>query len=174
MDASDIDLISAELERSLGSIGGFCAGSAFVIDHQRLSGSGYCFSASLPPYLAVAASKAIERIENDTSSIQKLKHNSQYFHQLLLGELQKNSSGTEHFRLRGDPESPIKHLFVNTANNNEIEAILRQIIDCALLKGIGLTKSVKIPQDRTSRDMRSIRIGFHSSVIHLQFSNRLF
>jgi len=48
MNAVDIDLISAELERGIGSIGGFCAGSTFVIDHQRLSGSGYCFSASLP------------------------------------------------------------------------------------------------------------------------------
>jgi hypothetical protein len=30
-----------------------------VCDHQRLNGSGYCFSASLPPYLATAASAAL-------------------------------------------------------------------------------------------------------------------
>jgi hypothetical protein len=37
---------------SLASIGGFCAGDREIVDHQRLSGLGYCFSASLPPYLA--------------------------------------------------------------------------------------------------------------------------
>ena len=35
IDAVDIDLISAELERSIGSIGGFCAGTTYVIDHQE-------------------------------------------------------------------------------------------------------------------------------------------
>lgn len=37
---------------SLASIGGFCAGDREIVDHQRLSGLGYCFSASLPPFLA--------------------------------------------------------------------------------------------------------------------------
>lgn len=30
-------------------------GDREIIDHQRLSGLGYCFSAALPPYLATAA-----------------------------------------------------------------------------------------------------------------------
>lgn len=30
----DIDLISANMENSLASIGGFCCGRSFVIDHQ--------------------------------------------------------------------------------------------------------------------------------------------
>ena len=34
LDPVDIDLITAELERSVGSIGGFCAGTTYVIDHQ--------------------------------------------------------------------------------------------------------------------------------------------
>lgn len=36
----------------MASIGGFCSGEREVVDHQRLSGLGYCFSAALPPYLA--------------------------------------------------------------------------------------------------------------------------
>lgn len=31
-----------------------------IVEHQRLSGSGYCFSASLPPYLATAASQSLK------------------------------------------------------------------------------------------------------------------
>lgn len=44
-------------------VGGFCVGSCAMVDHQRLSGSGYCFSASLPPFLAVTASKTLELFE---------------------------------------------------------------------------------------------------------------
>eukprot|EP00882_Tetradesmus_deserticola_P025136 GHRQ01027593.1.p1 GENE.GHRQ01027593.1~~GHRQ01027593.1.p1 ORF type:complete len:127 (-),score=36.00 GHRQ01027593.1:216-596(-) len=44
---------------SLASVGGFCVGHHEVCDHQRLCGQGYCFSASLPPYLATAAHEAL-------------------------------------------------------------------------------------------------------------------
>lgn len=37
---------------AVASIGGFCAGDREIVDHQRLSGLGYCFSASSPPYTA--------------------------------------------------------------------------------------------------------------------------
>jgi 7-keto-8-aminopelargonate synthetase-like enzyme len=34
-----------------------------IVEHQRLSGSGYCFSASLPPYLATSASQSLRAID---------------------------------------------------------------------------------------------------------------
>uniref|UniRef100_A0A7N8XH56 Serine palmitoyltransferase 1 n=1 Tax=Mastacembelus armatus TaxID=205130 RepID=A0A7N8XH56_9TELE len=61
----EIDLISANMENAVASIGGFCCGRSFVIDHQRLSGQGYCFSASLPPMLAAAAIEALNIMEED-------------------------------------------------------------------------------------------------------------
>lgn len=42
---------------------------------QRLSGSGYVFSASLPPYLASAAITAIDVLEENPDLIKKLKEN---------------------------------------------------------------------------------------------------
>lgn len=33
-------MVMASLENSLGSIGGFCVGTNFIVDHQRLSGLG--------------------------------------------------------------------------------------------------------------------------------------
>lgn len=42
---------------------------------QRLSSSGYVFSASLPPYLASAAIKAIDIIEENPALITKLREN---------------------------------------------------------------------------------------------------
>ena len=42
---------------------------------QRLSSSGYVFSASLPPYLASAAISAIDVLEENPNLITKLKEN---------------------------------------------------------------------------------------------------
>jgi serine palmitoyltransferase len=56
------------MEMSLGSVGGFCVGSSFVVQHQVLSGQGYCFSASLPPLLATAAIEALNIIETKQES----------------------------------------------------------------------------------------------------------
>jgi 7-keto-8-aminopelargonate synthetase-like enzyme len=51
--------VVASMGTSLASVGGFCVGHHEVCDHQRLCGQGYCFSASLPPYLATAAQEAL-------------------------------------------------------------------------------------------------------------------
>ena len=46
----------------MATIGGFCAGSHEIVDAQRLSGQGYCFSASSPPYTARGeCAKGVER-----------------------------------------------------------------------------------------------------------------
>ena len=50
----------ASLETGAAGAGGFCTGTKFVIEHQRLSGLGYCFSASLPPMLAASSIQVIK------------------------------------------------------------------------------------------------------------------
>ncbi len=52
----------ARAGNALASVGGFCAGEREIVDHQRLSGLGYCFSASLPPLLATAALGALRAL----------------------------------------------------------------------------------------------------------------
>ncbi len=64
-------------------MGGFCAGKSLIIDHQRLSGVGYCFSASLPPLLATAASKGLSIMKENTERLQKLRDNSKLMRTLL-------------------------------------------------------------------------------------------
>ena len=59
----EVDMICVSLENAMASIGGFCCGRAYVIDHQRLSGQGYCFSASQPAMMATAAMKALEILQ---------------------------------------------------------------------------------------------------------------
>ncbi|KAJ1977608.1 serine palmitoyltransferase component [Dimargaris xerosporica] len=50
-----VDLLIGSMCNALCSSGGFCAGRIELIEHQRLSGLGYVFSASLPAILAVYA-----------------------------------------------------------------------------------------------------------------------
>ncbi|KAF9589552.1 hypothetical protein IFM89_025585 [Coptis chinensis] len=68
-----IDIITASMGYALATDGGFCTGSVRVVDHQRLSSSGYVFSASLPPYLASAAISAIDILEENHQLLGKLR-----------------------------------------------------------------------------------------------------
>lgn len=57
------EIVTFSLEYSLGSVGGMTVGCEEVVDHQRLSGAGYCFSASAPPFLSKVCLASIRRIE---------------------------------------------------------------------------------------------------------------
>ena len=56
---------------SLGSIGGLSLGNVEVADHQRLSGAGYCFSASAPPFVSTAASMSLACLEKGGEGLMK-------------------------------------------------------------------------------------------------------
>ena len=72
LPSSSVDVICASLENACASVGGFVAGDTGVVAYQRLMGSGYVFSASLPPYLATASLHAISRIEAEPAMVEKL------------------------------------------------------------------------------------------------------
>ncbi|XP_055627527.1 serine palmitoyltransferase 1 [Toxorhynchites rutilus septentrionalis] len=104
IDKTEVDLRSAGLEWAAGTIGGFCAGSSFIVEHQRLSGLGYCFSASLPPLLAQAAISTLDRFESDPEIFLELRKCCKKISQML-------SSLTE-FSSSGNMLSPVKHLYM--------------------------------------------------------------
>ena len=60
----DVEITTIALENSMGAIGGITVGTEEVVDHQRLSGSGYCFSASLPPFTATAALQSLHLLRD--------------------------------------------------------------------------------------------------------------
>lgn len=53
------------------------------MDHQRLSGLGYCFSASLPPYLATGAICALQRMQEQPELVLRVAQNAQRMRELL-------------------------------------------------------------------------------------------
>ncbi|RXM34907.1 Serine palmitoyltransferase 1 [Acipenser ruthenus] len=136
VNIDDIDLISANMENSLASIGGFCCGRSFVIDHQRLSGQGYCFSASLPPMLAAAAIEALNIMEEDIDIFRLLRDKCKHIHSALQG-----ISGLE---VVGESISPAFHLQLEkSTGSRELDVkLLRGIIDYGEKNDIKITFSV--------------------------------
>ncbi|XP_046405751.1 serine palmitoyltransferase 1 [Ischnura elegans] len=143
----EVDLLSSSLEWSVASIGGFCAGSSFIVEHQRLSGLGYCFSASLPPLLASAAIKALDIMRENPSLFLDLKGKCHMVHK-SLGSIQG-------LTLEGHEDSPVKHLYLSVPCKTREEETdkLSSIVEYGLRCGVALTlpsyledKEVKLPR----------------------------
>ncbi|CAG5131794.1 unnamed protein product, partial [Candidula unifasciata] len=127
-----IDLISASLENAIASVGGFCTGKKFIIDHQRLSGLGYCFSASQPPMLASAAIQALHLLQQKPCLLVDLRENCEKLHEKL-----ENISGV---RVLGDRISPIKHIqLTEPSDDRDLDVrTLEMVVDCAMNDGVAL------------------------------------
>ncbi|KAG1362453.1 long chain base biosynthesis protein 1b [Cocos nucifera] len=97
-----IDIITAGMGNALATDGGFCTGSVRVVDHQRLSSSGYVFSASLPPYLASAAITAVDYLDTNPSVLETLRSN--------IALLQKGLADVPGLTITSHPLSPIVFL----------------------------------------------------------------
>lgn len=130
VDPAEVDLVIGSLETTAGSIGGFCVGSLFTIEHQRLSGLGnilkiikcyisllnasffigYCFSASLPPVLTHAAISAFDYMD---------EHSSTLFSDLMTRNKQvhKMLENLSEFNVYGDLLSPIKYIEFKPKHN---------------------------------------------------------
>ncbi|KAL3087292.1 hypothetical protein niasHT_020555 [Heterodera trifolii] len=139
VDVVDVDLISASLENAMATTGGFCCGRSFVIGHQRLSGLGYCFSASLPPLLATAASEALRLLIAEPERIERLRSNAIVLHQLIRKALE----GTK-FGLISIDCAPQKHIEYRTKEGEGREIVeqkLDQMVNRLLDHGILVTRA---------------------------------
>jgi serine palmitoyltransferase len=85
----DAEIVTISLENALGGVGGVSVGNEEVVDHQRLSGAGYCFSASSPPFTASAATCALNELQSRPKLIHRLTHNTGYMQKKLKVEMQK-------------------------------------------------------------------------------------
>lgn len=100
----DVDMIAVSLEYATAAYGGFCCGTHYIIDHQRLSGLGYCFSASLPPLQAAVGLQAIDLIQRKPEVVATLRSTCIRFSELL----KENGSGI--LADTSDVLSPVKHV----------------------------------------------------------------
>ncbi|KAI3640762.1 hypothetical protein MIR68_001640 [Amoeboaphelidium protococcarum] len=160
---TDIEIISGSMANVLSSAGGFCVGTHEVVDHQRLSGLAYCFSAALPAMMAVSANGGVNVIEQKGESlIKKLRDN--------IGKFRQAFGDSKTAILVGDQKSPLMHLRLNKIFNtiSEEEVALQKIVDRMKKSQQVLVTRAKYVRDQELYPPKpSIRIAVsvgHSSV----------
>lgn len=148
----DVDLIVVSMEMALGTMGGFCLGTQYVIDHQALCGLGYCFSASLPPLLASAAHAAIDCLEADPDICERLRQKASFLHERL--------AEIEGITVSGVPISPVKHIrLVGSSGNRDADTrLLQSVVDKALDRGLVLTVAKYLNDEESFLPDPSIRV----------------
>uniref|UniRef100_A0A3Q2FWG6 Serine palmitoyltransferase 1 n=1 Tax=Cyprinodon variegatus TaxID=28743 RepID=A0A3Q2FWG6_CYPVA len=95
---------------------------------QRLSGQGYCFSASLPPMLAAAAIEALNIMEEDPGIFTVLREKCAHVYTAL--------QGIPGLRLVGEPFAPALHLQLEKSSGSRTSdlQLLRSIVDYVLTR----------------------------------------
>uniref|UniRef100_A0A914YXB4 Serine palmitoyltransferase 1 n=1 Tax=Panagrolaimus superbus TaxID=310955 RepID=A0A914YXB4_9BILA len=158
VDVIDIDMIMASLENALATTGGFCAGRSFVVGHQRLSGLGYCFSASLPPLLATAASEGLRILQNEPDRFQRLNDNSRRLH----NGLKDTFKGTS-FKVIGADISPMQHVIYDSNDAKEscqkLDVLLNEMFDNS---SILVTRSHYLEKDEAFPVQSSLKFTISS------------
>ena len=133
VETSRVDVIAASLENAGASVGGFCAGDTGVVAYQRLMGSGYVFSASLPPYLATAAAHAVRRISAEPRLVARAQASAAALRDAAL------SGRVPGLTTDADPGSPVVplRLAVGAAAGDE-NALLADVAKRARRAGVGV------------------------------------
>ena len=132
----DAEIITIALENSLGSIGGVTVGNEEVVDHQRLSGAGYCFSASAPPFTATAAVQAIQCIKSQPELVSNLQSNVSLVYEKL--------ANLDMLVVASDERSPIVVLQLEQERPDE-QDILRDIHQECLSRDIAMVATGQAP-----------------------------
>lgn len=148
-----VDMVCASLEYSLGSIGGFCCGRSYVINHQVLSGQGYVFSASLPPVMSRASVEGLNILEEDPDIFAQLRAKASKLQTLL--------ASIASIEISGYHESASFH--IRRANSVSVEddiAWLESIVEKCGDRGLCLTVASRLSDEELNPDWPpSIRVS---------------
>lgn len=155
---AEISIIS--LENAMGSIGGMTIGTEEVVDHQRLSGSGYCYSASTPPFTATAALAALNLLQTRPEvTLVRLHHNCAFLHDKLRTVLHQNLEDL--LLITSDERSPI--IMLQVADIPEAEYLdevvfLQEVARESLARGVAFVATGTSLEQRASDPPAGIRM----------------
>jgi serine palmitoyltransferase len=107
IQASQVDMLIGSVATSLAAGGGFCAGSHVVVDHQRINGAAFVFSASMPGLLATSASEGIRILRSTPSLLSTLQENVRAVRAVL--------DKTECIDVPSHSASPLIHIHIHAA-----------------------------------------------------------
>jgi serine palmitoyltransferase len=144
----NFEIVNIAMDTAIGSIGGVCIGNREVVDHQRLSGAGYCFSASAPPFLSACAIKSIELIEsNKNGMVVRLKENAKILSD-KLAQIQKDLSGSKNgyslVRISENKktDSAVQFLALkcpDSVTRHDKESFLYRLEKACIINGLGVS-----------------------------------
>ncbi|KAF9415579.1 serine palmitoyltransferase component [Podila epigama] len=161
----DVDMIVGSMANTLSGAGGFCAGAKEVIDHQRLSGQAFVFSASIPAMLAVCASEAIKILGTPQGErlLKDLQENAAAFRQVVV-----SPAAAQSIEVNSDVGSPILHLrfpaaalaAANITTRDEETFMLQEVVDEVAVKdGVLITRAKYVEKQEMHIPRPSIRIS---------------
>lgn len=128
---SDVEIATADFGNAFASIGGMCVGERDVVSHQRLSGAGYCFSASQPPFLATSVTEAIKLLGYCGSSlIEQLRENTAFFRSTINIPKLRDAG----WAVEGDHNSPLIH--IRRAKDDMTRSEFLGLRHACLMKGL--------------------------------------
>ncbi|KAF7762079.1 hypothetical protein Agabi119p4_8672 [Agaricus bisporus var. burnettii] len=188
--ASKVDMLVGSVANGLNSCGGFCAGSQIVVNHQRINGLSFVFSASMPALLSVAASEGINILRNTPSILATLHENIQVTHAIL--------DRVDCISIPSHPASPIIHIYIKNSKSSlhpsaaitmpvsnkpsnptsilpkdaaswdwdipTEEKLLQDVVDEALAQGVLVTKARRLRGQEMVEARPSIRLALTSAL----------
>ncbi|QIX00132.1 hypothetical protein AMS68_005649 [Peltaster fructicola] len=145
VDPESVDMIIGGLAGALASGGGFCAGTAEICEHQRLSANAYTFSAALPALLATTASETVALLQEQPEIIQSLRESIK----LMWAQLDPRSEWMKCTSNISNPTMLLvlkeEHILARRLTATEQESLLQDIVDEALVNGVLITRLKAMP-----------------------------
>ena len=145
---TDAEIVMISMDTTLASVGGVCIGSSDIVDHQRLSGAGYCFSAAAPPFLSTVAIEALRIMEEEPELLETLAANSAAL-RTVLGKLK----GVE---LLSQQVTPVIHLQLATplaSHEAEAQAVIR-LAEYCVAHGVSVMANTFCLQHSSAANLR--------------------
>lgn len=154
----DVEIATADLGNAFASVGGVCVGEPGVVSHQRLSGAGYCFSASQPPFLATAATEAIAALDARGSGLAaQARDNGRVLREALdIPALERAG-----WSVQGDANSPLLHIRASrrTEQGKELSQVHMNKIQKRCLEDGVLVASPRYVVEEAWQPSPSIRLA---------------
>ncbi|KAH8102135.1 serine palmitoyltransferase [Cristinia sonorae] len=184
--ATQVDMLVGSVANGLAAGGGFCAGSSIVVNHQRINGTSFVFSAAMPAMLAVAASEGINILRNTPSILTSLQENIRAIHSVLdkvdcITIPSHPASATIHLWVRlpspthlsptapvssGKPSNPLSVIPRDPMqfDYDLEEKLLQDIVEEALAQGVMITRAKTLRGQELTEVRPSIRIAVTSAL----------
>ncbi|KAL6302281.1 serine palmitoyltransferase [Sparassis latifolia] len=183
--ASQVDMLVGSLANGLTACGGFCAGSRVVVDHQRINGTSFVFSAAMPAMLAVAASEGINILRNTPSILSTLQENVRAVRAILdkidcVSIPSHPASPIIHINVRSavpahpptTPSTPSKPSNPMSAQSRDTpqpdidleERLLQEIVEECLVQGVMVTRAHRLRGQELTEARPSVRLALTSAL----------